>query len=275
MHRGSWSWRADSRKRRASPALQERHFLPRVSENRITAIAGDHLVRPGKARARRSRTFPDDQVVSTLRQCSEVLRKLGATSLTKPAWLATLSSAEGAPAFAQVSATWWFEASRTVSLGNPIAINSAIDMNRSQSLAKQVLASAVVAVSACSGGRVSGEPATHSPRVASSGPTQGSPRFLPSLPAAAEALQGTYTVMSPQAGSGDETITAGAVRSKHLYVQLACLGPGSVSITGIMTVSPCDASGTFTNEIAWSHQKLVMHVFAAKSTRWEVYVAAK
>lgn len=80
--------------------------------------------------------------------------------------------------------------------------------------------------------------------------------------------------MPERQGTGSVTFQAGVVAAGHLVLQIACIGPGKVTVLQ-QTVSPCAGSGVITVVMSWTPGPLKVRLHADQRTRWSIYIGAQ
>jgi hypothetical protein len=134
---------------------------------------------------------------------------------------------------------------------------------------------ALVVLSGCSSPRPGGHPALPEKRPARHAalPVR-QPAALPTLPITTALERGTRTVIPGRLGSGDASIPYGGLKARVVVLQIACDGPGSVTVLQ-QTVGPCQDTGVLTVTIPWGHGDLAVSLRANSATHWAVYVGAR
>ena len=99
---------------------------------------------------------------------------------------------------------------------------------------------------------------------------------LPQIPLALNPGAG-YKVMVPfTSGEGSQTLRSYTPHGAILYVQYACSGPGSFTLTGYVKVSSCQTNGTLITD-SWQHQAghiAQPRIIVSSKTKWEIVITS-
>jgi hypothetical protein len=99
---------------------------------------------------------------------------------------------------------------------------------------------------------------------------------LPELPKASPTglNVGGNNLLSTIEGTGDQVLTPFTLQGPTLYIQFACRGRGSMTMTGYFTVHPCDGAVEMDSVPVGSPTVVHSEIEAPKSTMWEIYVSS-